>query len=354
MLFSVVFFSLVTLFFLRKVAITIGLVDKPNARKRHQGSIPLVGGISTTVVLSGVLLINPSILFHSHVYIACIGVLALLGALDDKFDLSVTVRMGIQAALSLVMVFYADLSLSSLGNLLGFGTIELGLWGIGLTVIAVIAAINAFNMVDGIDGLLGGLSIITFFSIAILYMLQGHMEQASFCFVLIAALIPYLAMNLGLLGKNRKVFMGDAGSMVIGFTVIWLLLGLSQTPNHTVLKPVTALWIIAIPLMDMTAIMYRRVRRGVSPFKPDRDHLHHIFQRVGFSPRKTLLVITTLAALLALIGISGEVLKANESTMFYAFLIGFALYSTMIARAWRFTRLVKRIQGEKSVVCQNE
>ena len=92
--------------------------------------------------------------------------------------------------------------------------------------------------------------------------------------VFIVAIIPYILMNLGILGRERKVFMGDAGSMMIGFTVIWLLLGASQDPSGSLMRPITALWLIAVPLMDMAAIMFRRVRRGVSPFKPDREHLH--------------------------------------------------------------------------------
>lgn len=92
-------------------------------------------------------------------------------------------------------------------------------------------------------------------------------------------------MNLGILGRERKVFMGDAGSMMIGFAVIWLLLGASQDPLETMMRPITALWLIAVPLMDMAAIMFRRVRRGDSPLKPDREHLHHIFQRLGFTSR---------------------------------------------------------------------
>ncbi|MFA0544224.1 undecaprenyl-phosphate alpha-N-acetylglucosaminyl 1-phosphate transferase, partial [Vibrio sp. 10N.222.52.B7] len=143
-----------------------------------------------------------------------------------------------------------------------------------VTVLAVIGAINAFNMVDGIDGLLGGLAIVTFAGIAILLKIDSQHGLAYLCAVFIAATIPYILMNLGILGRERRVFMGDAGSMMIGFTVIWLLLGASQDPSEAMMRPITALWLIAVPLMDMAAIMFRRVRRGDSPFKPDREHLH--------------------------------------------------------------------------------
>ncbi|SWU43101.1 Undecaprenyl-phosphate N-acetylglucosaminyl 1-phosphate transferase [Klebsiella pneumoniae] len=94
---------------------------------------------------------------------------------------------------------------------------------------------------------------------------------------MIAAILPYIMLNLGILGRRYKVFMGDAGSTLIGFTVIWILLETTQGKTHPI-SPVTALWIIAIPLMDMVAIMYRRLRKGMSPFSPDRQHIHHLPQ----------------------------------------------------------------------------
>ena len=105
-------------------------------------------------------------------------------------------------------------------------------------------------------------------------------------------------LNLGILGRRYKVFMGDAGSTLIGFTVIWILLETTQGKTHPI-SPVTALWIIAIPLMDMVAIMYRRLRKGMSPFSPDRQHIHHLIMRAGFTSRQAFVLITLAAALLA-------------------------------------------------------
>ncbi|MFW1331741.1 undecaprenyl-phosphate alpha-N-acetylglucosaminyl 1-phosphate transferase, partial [Vibrio parahaemolyticus] len=196
--------------------------------------------------------------------------------------MSFKIRMGVQAVLSIIMMKVAGIELHSLGDMFGLGQISLGWLGTIVTIFAVIGAINAFNMVDGIDGLLGGLSIVTLGALAYLLQVDSQHGAAYLCIVIIIAMLPYIFMNLGILGRERKVFMGDAGSMMIGFTVIWLLLGVSQTGSaEPLMRPVTALWLIALPLMDMTAIMIRRVRRGDSPFKPDREHLHHIFQRLG-------------------------------------------------------------------------
>ncbi len=161
-------------------------------------------------------------------------------------------------------------------------------------------------------------------------------------------------MNLGLLGKKRKIFMGDAGSMMIGFTVIWVLLSASQSTNDPLMRPVTALWLIALPLMDMAAIMIRRIRRGDSPFKPDREHLHHIFQRMGLNSRQTLFAICCLASALTAFGLYGEVTGLSEAFMFYAFITCFALYAYCLSHIWKITKFVRAFVGKKgSLELQN-
>ncbi len=138
--------------------------------------------------------------------------------------------MFVQALISIAMIYFASAKLHSLGNLLGFGVINLGMLGGIVTIFAVIGCINAFNMVDGVDGLLGALSVVTFGSVGILLLLSGEQSLSYLCLLLlVVCMLPYILMNLGLVGHKCKVFMGDAGSMMIGFTVIWLLIDASQT-----------------------------------------------------------------------------------------------------------------------------
>lgn len=356
---SFIFFSsFATLFLMRKVAKKIGLVDKPNARKLHDGAVPLVGGISICLVLAQYLTFKPDTIEHSWPYLLCILILTIIGAIDDKIDLSFKIRMSVQALLSIVMMKVAGIELHSLGDMFGLGQISLGWLGTIITIFAVIGAINAFNMVDGIDGLLGGLSIVTLGALAYLLQVDSQHGEAYLCIVIIIAMLPYIFMNLGILGRERKVFMGDAGSMMIGFTVIWLLLGVSQTEQtEPLMRPVTALWLIALPLMDMAAIMIRRVRRGDSPFKPDREHLHHIFQRLGLGPRQTLVAICTIALAFAAFGIYGENTNLPEVVMFGLFIGCFVGYATTLAYIWRITsylrnKLGKNTQTENTSISQ--
>lgn len=337
------FFSLATIFIMRKFAKRIGLVDKPNARKLHKGSIPLVGGISICISILYFLFNNPDILPNTPLYASCIIILVSIGALDDKYDISFKFRFFVQAALSVVMMSIGNIELNNIGDVFGTGQIiTLGWFGYFVTILAIVGAINAFNMVDGIDGLLGGLSIVTFVGLGIMLSYGGQSELAFICLVMVTIICPYILLNLGALGKKRKVFMGDAGSMFIGFTVIWLLLLSSQGGTSSPLRPVTALWLIAIPLMDMAAIMIRRIRRGCSPFKPDREHLHHIFQRLGFSSTQTLIIICTIATLFAAIGIYSEVQSLPEYIMFYGFLLFFLIYNTILSNIWKIVSFFRK------------
>lgn len=337
-------FSFINLFFFRKLAKKVGLVDKPNERKHHQDNVPLIGGVSITLSLLYFIFNNQHIIEQPHLYSLSILLLVIMGVIDDKHDLSFKIRLFVQASLSIAMMTIAGLNLHFLGDIFTFGPINLGMFGYFVTVIAVIGAINAFNMVDGIDGLLGGLSIVTFGALALIFVLAGKPEASLLCIALVVCMIPYIVMNLGLLGRQRKVFMGDAGSMMIGFSVIWMLLSMTQSEgNEILMRPVTALWLIAIPLMDMTAIMYRRIRRGDSPFRPDREHLHHIFQRLGFSSRQTLVIICGIASLFASFGILGEYFAIPEFIMLALFIILFFSYAYFLNHIWKITAKIREV-----------
>ena len=337
----VFFFSLATLFMMRKIAKEIGLVDKPNERKHHSGAIPLVGGITICISFMYFLFNNPELLPNYRLFMLSIFILTLVGALDDKYDLSFKIRFVVQAGLSVAMMSVADIQLHTLGDMLGFGEINLGVIGYVVTVFAVVGAINAFNMVDGIDGLLGGLSMVTLGGLGFVLSVDGQANLAYLCLVLIVIILPYVLFNLGFVGRERKVFMGDAGSMLIGFTVIWFLLLSTQQGDTAPLRPVTALWLIAVPLMDMAAIMIRRIRRGDSPFKPDREHLHHIFQRLGLNNTQILCAICAIAIAYAAFGIYAEIVGIPEWIMLALFLVCFFIYQLLLSKVWVITAKIR-------------
>lgn len=333
---STFIFAFLAIKFFKPVAIEIGLVDKPCERKQHSGHIPLIGGISIFLaVLAASLLWLPNTL-ELRMYLIASAMMVFIGALDDKFDLRVRVRIVGQIIIASLMIYGVGGYITNLGDLFGFGDVTLGSIGIIFTYVGIIVVINAYNMIDGIDGLIGSLSINTFTSIAILFIMSGQADYLSYPLILATATVPYLIFNLGLFEKifNKKtikIFMGDAGSMFVGLSVIWLLT-MGTQGEHASFRPVTALWICAIPLMDMLAIVVRRYKNGKSPFKPDRDHLHHILQRAGLSSSQTLVTISTAAIAMSVIGLAGEYFNIAEGIMLVSFLAIFIIYNIAIRK----------------------
>ncbi|ODB36777.1 undecaprenyl-phosphate alpha-N-acetylglucosaminyl 1-phosphate transferase [Pseudoalteromonas sp. BMB] len=336
--------SYLSIFATTPIALKFGLVDLPTKRKKHQGAIPLIGGIAISFASAACILLFLPISSSITAYLISALVIVVLGVVDDYKDLDAKFRLLIQTVVALTMMYGSGVYIENLGNLFTVGELNLGWGGIAFTVVAVIACINAFNMIDGIDGLAGSLSIVTFSSIFILMWLNGNQDLQYVPLILVSSLVPYLAFNVGIIGHNRrKIFMGDAGSMFIGLSVIWFLMMGSQKTEQD-FRPVTALWIIAVPLMDMVAIIYRRLRKGQSPLTADRDHLHHIFLRFGLNARQSLYVIVTFSVVMSTLGIIGETFAVPESLMLAGFFGIFLGYTWCLQHCWRIARTVRKLR----------
>jgi len=320
--------SAIALILLVRAAEPLGLVDRPNNRKLHVGHIPLVGGLSVFIGVLAAALWFGGFSHFVRMLLATSAALALLGALDDRYDLSVRARLLVQTVAILTVIATTGVYIHSVGHLFGH-ELTLGWLGVPFTVIAVIGLLNAFNMMDGIDGLAGSLSLVTIGAI-LLYSNAAQIQGPATLMLLTGcALLPYLAANLGVVG--RKVFLGDAGSMVLGYLFAWTLIDFSQAaPRH--LSPIDVLWCVALPVLDTLAVMYRRLRQGKSPFKPDRGHIHHIIMDAGLSPRRTLVCLVALAAALAF---SGSVIRmfGTEANLL-AFGIILTAYVSVDTRIW--------------------
>lgn len=332
------------------------LVDKPNQRKLHCGEVPLVGGVSVflTVIIAIVILFG--ITPETIAVLVSFTLMVATGVLDDRYDLSVRLRILIQLIAAAVLVIGANVNIESLGDVFGLGEFKLGVFAIPFTILAIMTAMNAYNMIDGIDGLLGCLATTTFIGLSALAFLAGNNIVFVFSLLMIFSLLPFLLHNLQLF-KRPAIFMGDAGSMFIGLVIIWLMV-LLLTPalqlnyelklaplqsSDMVIRPVAMIWLITIPLMDMLGIMTRRVLKKQNPFKPDRDHLHHIFMRAGFSSREALVIITASALFWMCVGITLEWLKLKEVLVFAVFLGVFGVYLYCLTHAWKVVSFARKI-----------
>ena len=179
----IIFFSaLASLFIARKVARRVGLVDKPNARKHHNGHIPLAGGVSIYISIWIIYALQPAWFPNFYYYMTSVSLLLFVGILDDRFDLPVTPRIVLQTFVAIIMMA-SGLHLATLGDIFLGYPVGLGVLGYVVTIFAVMCAINAFNMVDGIDGLLGALSCVSFASLGIAFSLHARndLAQCGYC-----------------------------------------------------------------------------------------------------------------------------------------------------------------------------
>jgi UDP-GlcNAc:undecaprenyl-phosphate GlcNAc-1-phosphate transferase len=342
--FTAFFVATVLLVIMTPFAHQLGLVDEPNGRKTHSGMVPLTGGVAIYGAVIIASLITDVWFKNGSLFFTAATLIVLLGMLDDKFDLSAKGRLLCQFGVAAIMALAAQNYITSLGNITGFGDLYFGLSGYFFTIICVVGVINAFNMIDGIDGLAGGMSLIVLLAVVFLLLLSNNSQAIMAPMMVIAAIVPFMAFNLSWrCFKGNKIFLGDSGSMFVGLTIVWLLVDFTQGAQAA-LRPVAAIWIIGLPLMDMAAIMFRRAKKGQSMLKPDKHHLHNIFMRAGFSSRRSLVAILLMGCGYALIGITGELYNIPEYVMFWGFLVSLIVYILVLQNIWTILRFVRTHQ----------
>lgn len=327
-----------------KVAKPLGLIDHPDARKQHLQSTPVVGGLGMYIALSLSLLIFDGFTDNLYKVSALVAVLVLVGAMDDRQHIAARYRFFVQVVLTIAMVNWTDIQIDDLGSIGGIALpLTLGVLAIPMTIIGTVGMINTINFSDGVDGLAGGLSLIALLFLLSIAWTHGNSILMAELALLSGILFGFLVFNGRYLGHKRaKVFMGDAGSMLLGFLLAWYFISMSQG-SEKIMSPVTALWIIGLPLIDTVTTLLRRVMRGRSPFMPDREHLHHTLLHAGFSVCKTVSLILLSATAFGAIGIAGEYFNIPETVMFISFLSIFGIYFFATMHAWKVMKIIRRL-----------
>jgi len=311
---------------LRPLAIRLGLVDIPQGRKQHQGQVPLIGGIAMFLGFLFSLLALPVSLLNYRSFIAGCALLILVGILDDFHELSPRARFIAQIVAALCMAAWGGVLLQNLGNLFFYNDFILHAWALPITVVAVVGIINAVNMTDGVDGLAGSVTLIELLFLLFLALQGGQFFAAHMLMLVCSVVLAFLIFNFPFPGRIRaQVFMGDAGSMFLGFVLAWFLVELSQEPTK-VSTPVTMLWIMALPLFDIGGVMVRRLQKRVSLFSPDREHLHHVLYDWGFTPVQITLILCGGALLCGLIGVITVRKNIPDGVMLISFIGLFMCY----------------------------
>lgn len=313
-------FIFVSLFIpiVKKIAIHIGALDIPDERKIHKKPMPRLGGLG---IYAGFLL--GYILFGEHTYMMnsiLIGsfILIITGMIDDIKSLPARYKIIGQLLACIIVVFYGDILLRDL-SFFGF-YIDFGMFAYPITILFILGCINCMNLIDGLDGLAGGISTIFFLTIGIISFCRGA-NSLSFELSFILTFIM-LGSTGGFLIHNfypAKIFMGDSGSMFLGFMIsIITLLGFKATLMSSIIIP---LFILVVPIMDTLFAIIRRKLNGESISTPDKSHIHHQLLRRNFSQRTTVLIIYLITALFSTASII-YVLVDNE--------IGYIIYGILM------------------------
>ena len=326
------------------------MFDAPDQRKVHADPIPRLGGISffpaimvaftffcglmwlqtDTVLMTGTLLAE-AFFFGSGLIIVYI-----VGIWDDIEGISWRFKFCFQVLAAVLMVC-ASPCLNDFQGLFGIHELPDGV-AYPFTVLAVVAVINAFNLIDGLDGLCSGLSLLLFLSLCILFVRMDNYLWALLSVCVLGISAAFFLYNV--FGKRLKIFMGDGGSLTLGYVAAFLCLKLFVSAQHSVhsvdpITPMVLLGILFIPLFDMLRLFIDRVRHGHSPFAPDKNHIHHKFLRLGY----THLQSTGMLMLIQGGYTVGNILMARwlDINVVFAidFLVSFGLYACLERRISR-------------------
>jgi UDP-GlcNAc:undecaprenyl-phosphate GlcNAc-1-phosphate transferase len=289
--------SLILVPFVAKLAIKIGAVDKPNERKVHTKIMPRMGGLAIYLSFFAVLFLSHEMTMQ-HIGLLTGGtVLVLVGIIDDKTDMPAKIKLLGQIFAACIVVA-AGVRVEFMTNFILGGVFPLYIFSVPFTVLWIVAITNAVNLIDGLDGLAAGTSIIAAATMAISGYATGQTEMASMALILIGASLGFLKYNF----HPAKIFMGDTGSMFLGYNLSVLAI-MGFTKSFTVLSLVTPILVLAIPILDTLFAIIRRKMNNKPIFKPDKNHLHHCLLNYGFSHRNTVLIIYAVSAVLALCGL---------------------------------------------------
>lgn len=296
------------------------LFDGPNLRKIHHGSVPRLGGLAflPSIILSMAFVIGCSVMYmgnqtFDYIYLTqsvwvCFGVCALMalylvGIADDLVGVKYRAKFAAQFVAALLMVS-SGLWIDNLDGFMGIGALPA--WaGVPLTIVVVVFIINSINLIDGIDGLASGLSMIAVLCYGVMFFQMEHFLLALLAFATLGTLMPFFYFNvMGEVVKKKKIFMGDTGTLTIGFLLAFMAVEMSISATERVVDMpavVMAFSPLILPCFDVIRVFVHRLRMKQNPFLPDRSHIHHKLLALGMGQR-TVMGLILLWSMLYTVG----------------------------------------------------
>ena len=289
---TIIIYSLLNfliLFLCGKISYKLNLLDHPNKRKIHTSATAYTGGVAISIILLFSIFLFEVSDKNLNITLSMAFLISIIGLIDDKYNLDVSSKLSLQIIPIFYLVVFENLALQQIGDY-NYFKVELGSFVIPFTLMCVLLLINAFNYFDGIDGTLG------FTSISVLIILYFLIPNQNFQLFLILILIPlaiFLCFNFSLF-KLPKLFLGDSGSLLIGFVIAFVLIYLA---NQNLTHPILLAWSVVIFVYEFLSINLIRLKNKKDPLKAGQDHLHHLL----FNNTKSILLTNFFISLMNII-----------------------------------------------------
>jgi UDP-GlcNAc:undecaprenyl-phosphate GlcNAc-1-phosphate transferase len=313
-------FSLILMPLIMSLSHRMKWYDIPDKRKIHTGLIPRLGGVGMYISVVVVSILSSALYllltgkrgFFQTRYLSILAGFTLVhcvGLFDDFRSLRALPKLSIQIMAGAIIAI-GGFTISSI-SLPYIGTISLGILAYPITILWLVGISNALNLVDGMDGLAGGISAFAALSMGIIALIQQQVLTAMLAFILFGSIVGFLVFNF----PPAKIFMGDCGSLFLGFALAIIpLMGISKAASFsTLIIPIT---LLTIPIIDTFAAIIRRIRAGRSIASPDKDHIHHKLLYMGLNERKILFFLYGFCLYLSIVAITSVVLPRETNVYF--------------------------------------
>ena len=329
-----------------------GFVDQVNQRKIHRGAIPRIGGIAISIgTMLPVLhlfivfklrrIVDVETTNNMILYFGGGLAISFLGLIDDIKGINAKIKFLFQAVIAILATQHGALIQSFP---MPWGRVELGIFGYVITVFWIIGIINAFNLIDGMDGLSSGITLFSSLTIAILAIVNGYLAVALVALALAGAVTGFLIYNF----NPAKIFMGDSGSMFIGYILAVISLR-SQSKTHAIVSILVPIIAMGLPILDTTLAFLRRILRHQSIFMADKQHIHHFLLSLGFNQRKTVLILYSISISFTILAM---IMIFNENINTFLIVLVFAIIVFVIIKKLGYVEMIYgrfRVKKENSL-----
>ncbi len=352
------FLSIVSIPIVINMSNLLNLTAKPGFRSSHDTNTPTLGGIAlfaSTLIAYFLWPHSEEIVDSNLTNLSMVGLTMLffLGLKDDILALDSTKKLLVQVLATLTLVVMGGFKVDYLYGIFGWYYIP-DLVSIPLTIFIFISLINAINLIDGVDGLAGGISLIAGLWFGVWFMLNGHFSFASLAFALSGSLLGFLRFNFS---KTSKIFMGDTGSLIVGFllsffTIEFLRLNVSyrNDPNAFFNAPIVVMVVLIVPIFDTLRVFLVRLLNGNSPFTADRNHMHHILLDNGLSHLGVSLILwsVTIINTSLFFGFHGNITNTLSICIYIAMFFLYMVAAYLLKKRANLVKSRKKMQTSPS------